>query len=631
MSQDSTISKLPAASTLTGSEIVPIDQGATKQTTASQIAALSNASIAAETAARIAADNVEAATRAAADTAITTNLAASSGSSLVGFIAAGTGAISRTLQNKDRDIVSVKDYGAVGDGVTDDTNAIILAGNALQAAGGGTLLFPKGNYFIYKNGVTYTQAPVTLSSITGVVIDFSAATITLDPAKSWTGSNANFISCTNCNDVTVIGGNVTGPTIALDGTFTGVVIVHMSGDNEGLCIPYMRVNKAFAPLIMDGPVSTGTTNVWIGTLDVTGCIYGINGQFAGKNVVIENLVTSGCGRSLFLYGYSHVRANVRSTNPQFSADVSCSTVTGAALTEDWEIYYTNLDSTSASTGVGVMIQFSQDEVTPGTINDIRVHLNVRYGGSGQIGSSLLVSKILSNGNPDTVDRGNVLKGLVVTGLVDGHASSGSPVQLGNTGSVWGVGENVFDVTFRDLKVVNNTTDNASLDLKLLTPSLKGALTLDNVQVPKAIDVFGGSSPASFASVSTGARFFVTNVSCTNLDDYAIASLVGLRVIQANASPVTVLNIYREHKITNFGASGTVLYNLPAALVGMEYSFARVVAQAMHMVPNGSEIIQGGGAGKYMSLDSDGASVTLYCYITGTWSVYRVNGTTSFQP
>lgn len=50
-------------------------------------------------------------------------LSASTGSNLVGFIASGTGAVARTVQSKERDIVSVKDFGAVGDGVTDDTAA----------------------------------------------------------------------------------------------------------------------------------------------------------------------------------------------------------------------------------------------------------------------------------------------------------------------------------------------------------------------------------------------------------------------------------------------------------------------------------------------------------------------------
>jgi hypothetical protein len=54
-------------------------------------------------------------------------LAASSGSSLVGFIQAGTGATARTAQSKLRDVVDVRDFGADPTGIVDSSAAIQAA------------------------------------------------------------------------------------------------------------------------------------------------------------------------------------------------------------------------------------------------------------------------------------------------------------------------------------------------------------------------------------------------------------------------------------------------------------------------------------------------------------------------
>ena len=72
--------------------------------------------------------------------------AASAGASRVGYLHDSSGAVARTVESKASDILSLKDFGAVGDGVADDTAAVNAWITAVLASDGGAGYVPTGTY-----------------------------------------------------------------------------------------------------------------------------------------------------------------------------------------------------------------------------------------------------------------------------------------------------------------------------------------------------------------------------------------------------------------------------------------------------------------------------------------------------
>lgn len=81
----------------------------------------------------------------------------------------GAGAVQTTVQAKLRETVSVKDFGAVGDGIANDSAAIQLALNSIPASGG-KINFPKG---------TYLLKDIDIIDKEGISIDFGDSTINI--------------------------------------------------------------------------------------------------------------------------------------------------------------------------------------------------------------------------------------------------------------------------------------------------------------------------------------------------------------------------------------------------------------------------------------------------------------------
>jgi len=79
------------------------------------------------------------------------------------FTQTGTGATARTVDSKLKEVVSVKDFGAVGNGTTDDTVAIQAAFNSISNYS--SVFFPTGTYLLSAN-VTATNKKAILNGAT---------------------------------------------------------------------------------------------------------------------------------------------------------------------------------------------------------------------------------------------------------------------------------------------------------------------------------------------------------------------------------------------------------------------------------------------------------------------------------
>ncbi|HVJ67579.1 MAG TPA: hypothetical protein VM510_06320 [Caulifigura sp.] len=109
------------------------------------------------------------------------------------------------------------------------------------------------------------------------------------------------------------------------------------------------------------------------------------------------------------------------------------------------------------------------------------------------------------------------------------------------------------------------------------------------------------------------------------------------IVEAHTSGDTLAASESGSVHTTVGASGTVTYAMPAAVVGLQFFFRVGAAQELRIDPNGSETIAlpstgvAGGAGKYLTANADGETVHLMCTKAGEWSVFGYTGTWTAEP
>ena len=132
------------------------------------------------------------------------------GDALIGFRQSGTGAVARTVHDKLGEFVSVKDFGAVGDGVADDTAAIQAALNASEF-----VLFPAGVYLVNPIANT-TPIPHGVQVPSKRMLLFSEGAVIKAMANS--ADSYAIMAGIDASDIIILGGVFEGDRATHTGT-----------------------------------------------------------------------------------------------------------------------------------------------------------------------------------------------------------------------------------------------------------------------------------------------------------------------------------------------------------------------------------------------------------------------------
>jgi len=214
------------------------------------------------------------------------SLAASSGSSLMGHIAAGDGAVATTTQAKQRERVTVQDYGTAAVATTAFTKALAR----LSALGGGVLKVP---YAEYDFAITGDSSTILIPS--NVALEIAPGTI-----FNWSYWGSPLFGIINKTNVHVIGdalfkwaGTFGTTTGSRDAFSYGLAIAAYEWCAHIACMGSEHVK--IQGLRCEGDTTSNTQNIFISA-------QGKSTGAKAKNVVIEDIYSNDVSQTILMSG-----------------------------------------------------------------------------------------------------------------------------------------------------------------------------------------------------------------------------------------------------------------------------------------------------------------------------------------
>jgi len=208
-------------------------------------------------------------------TKVTGSVLGDTDSTDIDYTHSATGAVERTLQSKLEDTVSVKDFGAVGDGVTDDSSSIR---DAFDAAANKVVYFPPATYIVSQEGSDNWCIENDQNNVT--VDGFGATLKCVDGELQILRSTGNKFQ--------LYGLKVEGP--GTDGADLGAGLIQINNATD------VRVdNVTILGSDQDGLAISGCTDVIVSNVTAHNCSKAGNYVNNCTNVIISSCISATCG------------------------------------------------------------------------------------------------------------------------------------------------------------------------------------------------------------------------------------------------------------------------------------------------------------------------------------------------
>ncbi len=228
------------------------------------------------------------------------------------FTQTGTGAVARTVDSKLKDAVSVRDFGAVGDGVADDATAFQ---KILDLTGSVTCRVPKGTYRLAASPVLGNATEVRWIFEAGASLT-GTGTLPFTPQKGQLNGSPVIPTVPQ---ISLIQGNSTAPRTDLDKKTPAIYIERHTNSNPADSSDWGNLRNS-APLEIETVVygaETGSQNCIIGRVYTdTARVAGgsVHQNLVGASFLAQSNAPAG-QNNRDCFSINAVAASVRGNNP----------------------------------------------------------------------------------------------------------------------------------------------------------------------------------------------------------------------------------------------------------------------------------------------------------------------------